>query len=336
MSRKVERLLDLVNFLLDTRRPVSREEIFQAFPDDYGEGGAAAERKFERDKAELLELGIPLKYLPEDEFSEGGYFIDRQQYTLPKLELGPEELAMLFLAGSSALGQDGCPFSRDLVLALNKIALAAENGQEIPTPTGWWPKLSVDPLLAVRRERLEKLQRAVAQRKKVFLTYHSWWRQEQSRRWVDPYGLACQRGQWYLVGYCHLRGAVRVFHVDRISALEINPEQPSKSDFEPPANLNLRDYLASHPWQIKIHPPEEVEIEAKEPVTELLARELAGALEKIERHRGGGRLVLRATNLEGLLPTVLWYRHWVRVLRPQKLVEAVKAALQRLCGRSPG
>jgi proteasome accessory factor B len=335
MSRKVERLLDLVNFLLDTRRPVSREEIFQAFPDDYGEAGAAAERKFERDKAELLELGIPLKYLPEDEFSEGGYFIDREQYALPKLDLGPEELAMLFLAGSSALGQEGCPFSRDLVLALNKIALAAEKGQEVPPPAGWWPKLSADPLLAVRRERLEKLQRAVAQRKKVFLTYHSWWSQEQSRRWVDPYGLACRGGQWYLVGYCHLRGAVRIFHVDRISALEVNPEQPSRPDFDPPEDLDLRGYLARHPWQIKVHPPEEVEIEAREPVYDLLARELADALDRKEHHRGGGRLLLQATNLEGLLPTILWYRHWVMVVRPQKLVEQVRAALKRLCGQEP-
>ncbi|HEX8033584.1 MAG TPA: YafY family protein [Ktedonobacterales bacterium] len=44
-------------------------------------------------------------------------------------------------------------------------------------------------------------------------------------RAVDPYGLAYCDGRWYLVGYCHLRGAIRIFRLDRIVQLQAGEER---------------------------------------------------------------------------------------------------------------
>lgn len=341
MTKKAERLLDLVTFLLDQSRPVSREEIFNAFPDDYGAGDEADQRKFERDKADLLELGIPLQYTEGDDFSEGGYQIDRAQYRLPELDLAPEELAMLFLAGAAVLQLEGCPFSRDLLLALNKIAYSAGD-QGLMVPRGWWPNRPQGESFLRRQEKLEKLHRAVLQRKKVFLVYNSFWRAEQTRRWVDPYGLVFSRSdpvgvvfgrsEWFLVGHCHLRGEIRVFHVDRITALEVNPEKPSQPDFDVPQGLRLREQVAVFPWQIRAHPPRPVEILFQPPLAQAAATELRSAAERIDE-AGEARLVhLQATFLDGLLPTVLWYRGRAKVLRPPELVQKVTEALARLAG----
>ena len=96
---RTERLLDLVALLLDAKEPLTWKEIRAAFREDYATGSVeATERKFERDKAELLELGIPISYVVADEDKEDGYVIDREAYYLPKLELAPEELAVLYLS----------------------------------------------------------------------------------------------------------------------------------------------------------------------------------------------------------------------------------------------
>src|SRR5438445_394393 len=93
---RTERLLDLVALLLDAPEPVSFADLREAFPDDYGGGRESAERKLERDKAELLQLGVPLEFVPpglDDEREVGGYRIDRAAFFLPDPRLLPEEAA---------------------------------------------------------------------------------------------------------------------------------------------------------------------------------------------------------------------------------------------------
>src|SRR5215468_5329225 len=94
---RTERLLDLVALLLDAREPITWAELREAFPEDYGApSDEAAERKFERDKAELLELGIPVTYIQGDDERRDGYVVDREEYYLPEIGLTPEELALLY------------------------------------------------------------------------------------------------------------------------------------------------------------------------------------------------------------------------------------------------
>ena len=95
---RTERLLDLVALLLDAPEPVPFSDLREAFPDDYGGGRESAERKLERDKAELLQAGVPLEYVPpslEDGRDAGGYRIDRAAFFLPDPRLAPEEAAAL-------------------------------------------------------------------------------------------------------------------------------------------------------------------------------------------------------------------------------------------------
>ena len=123
--QKAQRLLDLAAFLLRAAEPVSWREIQEQFAEDYGGSGEAAIRKFERDKAELLELGIPVRYVAGDEDLQAGYLIDRDEFYLPDLKLPPEDLALLYLAGSAALAQRAFPYAKDLAHAMNKLSFAA-------------------------------------------------------------------------------------------------------------------------------------------------------------------------------------------------------------------
>lgn len=44
---------------------------------------------------------------------------------------------------------------------------------------------------------------------------------QPTKRTVDPTTVLISRGQWYLQGWCHLRQAMRTFHLDRVSDLEL-------------------------------------------------------------------------------------------------------------------
>src|SRR6201994_2934618 len=91
-ARRAERLVNLVICLLSTRQFLSAERIRTAVPGYEASDGSrstdeAFKRMFERDKAELRDLGIPLETGRNSHFdSEDGYRIKRGEYELPPIE----------------------------------------------------------------------------------------------------------------------------------------------------------------------------------------------------------------------------------------------------------
>ncbi len=61
MQRVIERLLNLLAFLLDAGRPVTADEIRHTVAGYGQEGDEAFRRTFERDKDLLRHLGVPLR-----------------------------------------------------------------------------------------------------------------------------------------------------------------------------------------------------------------------------------------------------------------------------------
>src|SRR5207244_12762382 len=113
---RTERLLSLVALLLDAREPVPFAELRELFPDDYGGRRETAERKLERDKTELQQIGVPVEFVPPDDQRElGGYRIQSSDFFLTDPKLTPEESAALYAAGAAALDLRGdFPFAKDL------------------------------------------------------------------------------------------------------------------------------------------------------------------------------------------------------------------------------
>lgn len=312
---RTERLLDLVALFLDATEPISWAELRESFPDDYGQGSEeAAERKFERDKAELLELGIPLAYVQGDEDRRDGYVVERDAYYLPEPNLTPEETAVLYAAGSAALASGAFPGQQDLAHALRKIGFFA--GDALPTAR---VRMEMGPSLGGPElaQRLEALRGAAFTRKSVTMDYFSP-RSQVTTRKVDPYGLALRRGSWALVGYCHLRKGIRTFQVHRIRSLTVNASKPRSPDFEVPEGFRIDDHVASEPWQHRFHEKVEVTLLLKEALAPLAGRLFPGA--KSEPVSGGAQVRVEATFLDGLLRYALSLAPDCAVLAPDRAV----------------
>lgn len=87
-------------------------------------------------------------------------------------------------------------------------------------------------------DHLPKLQTGLMERRTLNVRYYSFSRDEETRRPIDPYHLTYFDGGLYLVAYCHLREAIRIFAVERIREVEV-----LKDHFTMPTDFNAAKYL---------------------------------------------------------------------------------------------
>ena len=121
------------------------------------------------------------------------------------MELSGEELTAL--AACLAVLERRFAYSQPLRLALLSLA---QGRPELITEAEL-PPLTVVPETEAPAAMLPKLQAAIAERKTVCFSYYAISHDEELERTVDPYGLQLVGGEWYLIGWCHLREARRTF-----------------------------------------------------------------------------------------------------------------------------
>ena len=140
-------------------------------------------------------------------------------------------------------------------------------------------------------------------------------------RVVDPYSLLPYLRSWYLVGYCHLRGEVRMFKVDRIESLARTGER-----FELPEGFDVATYLGET-WGLlrgEAGEPEEVVVEFAAEASPWVRDEQWHPSQRVE-DLGDGRVRLhfRAGITAELRRWVLGFGRQARVVRPAHLAEWV-------------
>ena len=205
-QRKVERLLNLVICLLNTRRPITAAQIHESVQ-GYPEGDEAFARMFERDKSELRELGVPVTVEALSAWDdEVGYRINPGDYALPDLELEPDEAAALALAArfwqqaSLAGAASG---------ALLKLRAAGADTADVS-------RTGVELHVTSTEPGFSAVWDAVQQRRPMTFTYQNPQSPEPAVRTVEPWGLVSWHGRWYVAGQDRDRGEPRVFRLDRI------------------------------------------------------------------------------------------------------------------------
>jgi proteasome accessory factor C len=139
---------------------------------------------------------------------EGVIRISNADYLARPLRLTPTEATAIIVALRALRGGAG-PDTREVVdRTLAKLEAAAAGGAALVEP-------GEDEVAETGRLRAS-LERAVAGRRQVLLTYYVPARDEESERVVDPRGVVTSGGVAYLDGWCHSAEAPRLFRLDRI------------------------------------------------------------------------------------------------------------------------
>jgi proteasome accessory factor B len=286
---RVERVLNLLAMLLDTRRPLPREEIVRDVA-GYPSEVSANRRAFERDKEMLRGMGVPItvEELP-GETVEVGYRVRPEEYYLPDLALSAEETAALRVAVNAiSLG------SASAEGALMKLG-GLEGASEAPIAS-----LPLVPSLATLFE-------AFRRRAPVTFDYRG------ERRTVEPWGVTSKRGHWYVVGYDYAREAVRSFRADRVDG---DVEVGAPGTFDAPDDFRPDDHVEERAWMFGDDEPV--------PVAVLVdAGYLDGALAvlgddvTVEKHPDGRATVtVPVVDTTGFRVVVLGFLEHAEVLRP--------------------
>ncbi|HEY4331535.1 MAG TPA: WYL domain-containing protein [Ilumatobacteraceae bacterium] len=223
MAEALERLTNLLALLLETRRPLTLQQIAAELRGLYPTNETALRGAFERDKSVLRELGVPIEQhvLGGDEAGKTAYRIDRRRYELADLDLTEDErhalqLAVAAVRSDEAWGQEG----------LFKLGVGGDRPSRAVAATV--------PTFAA----LPPLREAVAERATVRFDYHD------TARALDPYGLLLRDGYWYVIGFDHGHAAVRTFRVDRI---EGNVAVGDGESFIRPAGFDIREVFPADP-----------------------------------------------------------------------------------------
>ena len=346
-----KRLLDLVMILLRARTPVTYREIRDQFPAFQTLNAEAGLRAFERDKADLLDLGVPIRYITPDEddsLEDGGYVIDLKRFKMPEVRLTPDEISALVLAASVAHAMPGGTYPKIVDLALKKLAFDLP---ELPdTPTEFPRPAPSSPTVLVHfpgrpqpgaapgvdlGEIYATLEAATRLRKRVTLTYQAAATGLVSRRELDPYAMVYREGAWLVVGWCHLRREIRSFRVDRIREA-VMAAKPKSPDFERPADFDVKAYATRSPWTFMSSDggegPEEVQL-AFSPEAAEVANEDFGptAVKRIDGDRT--LITFDCGNFDFATSRVLAAKGAIRVLRGDRLRARIAAELDAIAAR---
>jgi proteasome accessory factor B len=331
-----KRLLDLVMILLRARMPVTYRDIREQFPAFQTLNAEAGLRAFERDKADLLDLGVPIRYITPDEddsLEDGGYVIDLKRFKMPEVRLTPDEISSLVLAASVA-------HAKIVDLALKKLAFdlpeLPDTPTEFPRPA---PVLVHFPerRAGVRAELGEiyaTIEAATRHRKRVTLTYQAAATGMKSRRDIDPYALIYRESAWLAVGWCHLRREVRTFRIDRIHEAVMAP-RPKSPDFERPTDFDVKAYAQRSAWTFHSDPPEEIELALAPEAAEVGNEDLGQTA--VKRIDGDRTLVtFDCSNLEFAATRILAAKGAIRLLRGQRLRARIHDELDAIAAHYEG
>lgn len=305
MANTATRLITLI-FLLQNHPNQKASELAEKL----GVSLRTVHRYFEM----LDEMGVPV-YSERGPY--GGFSLVRG-YKMPPLVFTLEESVALVLGTGMVEEMWGELYRESARGALAKLEnlLPEEQAREVA-----WARNS---LVATGMNRsdlkaltptLEKLRRAVRERRSLDMNYQSNQIPHPSQRRLDPYALVHRWGWWYVIGFCHLRREVRTFRVDRISEIILSEATFNiLPDFD--LQAHLKEELQAQP-QVKAR----LKVEAD---AAWLVQGNHSYWESVEEQADGSVIVaFSAPGLEWAASTALAYGPAVEVLEPPELRQLV-------------
>jgi proteasome accessory factor C len=175
-----------------------------------------------------------------------------------------------------------------------------------------------EPLLA-------DLRKAIAENRRVHITYYSFGRDELTERRIDPYVVFAAQGNWYVLAHDHASGESRVFRVDRIRDMATSDETFSLPEgFDPREAARGRLFVPS---------PRDVEVALDLGPGAAWVREITPHDRAEPLSDGWTRMWLRTPHLEWVERLVLRGGDQIRVVAPGELADGVRDAAGRTLAR---
>jgi proteasome accessory factor B len=308
VSRKSERLVNLVIALLATKRYLTKSEIFRTI-EGYEGSSESMERMFERDKDELRALGIEIEVSALDPLfdDEIGYRIRFENYVMDHSGFTTSEIAYMSLAAQV--------WKEEALSEIAQHAMRKLSGLASPIDISEIPAIA--PVLINAPKFLNEIIDCISKRRTIEFVYLDSEMKTQSRQ-VNVYSYFSFKGSWYFSGLDVRKMEIRTFKCDRIVG-DVSVSKGSKM-YEIP-----EEYI----------PSTESEENAYELTAQLLVRkgrgsQLRNRASKIVIAEDFDAVDVPYSSENELLSLVLWHLDDVQVLAPSVLRDSVIKSLKNV------
>lgn len=248
MTEKIsnsERLFNLTAALLQTKIGLTKAEILsqvQGYREDFHSGTDAKtlDRKFERDKSTLREMGIHLQAVnPQwalEDNQEFRYRIPNDSFNWPKdVRLTARQVMLLNLAAEA---WSKTSLSSDAAQGMMRILALGESPDQNDL-------VGIAPRIPTHGPAFQPLTEALTNNRVVSFDYRKAGQSESERRTVHPWALENIEGQWLLMCWDAIQSKTRNFLLKRITS----PVEIAEDEFEAPSKSQIqamKDELNEH------------------------------------------------------------------------------------------
>jgi len=311
MTTVATRLLSMI-FLFQSRRQWTVSQLSDELD--------VSDRTVHRYIGMLEDMGIPL-YSERGPY--GGFSLLRT-YKLPPLIFTPEEATVLYMGARLVEDFWGKTFSDAVTGLTAKLdnVLPDDMRQEVRRA-----QRSLVVMTGSSRDYtpfhglMVTLRDCMAKGQRVLISYHSFSR-VQTERMVDPYALSFRWGNWYLIGYCHLRDELRTFRIDRVNDLQTLDES-----YVIPHDFDAKAYLEeTMRWENRI----DVVVQMDEEVAPQMRERSSDWMRVSDNPDGSVTVHFDVDNLNWATGWALSWGKYAKVLQPPELVDRVKQAAREL------
>jgi predicted DNA-binding transcriptional regulator YafY len=315
MSRILERLLQIDQLLRSSKRPTSNS-LAEAL--EVSERTIRSDLNFLRDR-----YHAPLVYKKKT-----GWHYTESTWRLPSISLSKGELFALTLGARMLEAYSGSTYEKELHSSIERLS------ERLPEQT--WIDLQqlADERIIFRSgahgadldpDIWQQLLEASRASRRVWMSYYTASRNEESERVLDPYLLHIYRAtNPYVIGFCHKRQEIRWFRIDRIKKL-----RPLDETFKQDPNFEAKTYLEKiFQNEVGGHPvPVVIWFDATS-APYIRERRWHITQEIVEHSDGSLTLNLVTSGLNDLKRWVLGYGKGAVVKEPSELVALLKAEVE--------
>jgi proteasome accessory factor B len=298
MQKVIERILNLLAFLLTVARPVTAEEIRNTVKGYDQPTDEAFRRTFERDKDLLRSLGVPIVLRHTDIWEvEVGYLVPSEDYAIADPGFTEEERSALLLA-AQAVRFGGQATEAAAIFKLG--GAASSSGAAITADLGHDLQLLGD------------LFEAVTEAKRVLFTY------KDRPRTTEPYGLGHRFGHWYLLApEVDQPDIIKAFRVDRMHEIKVDD---AVDMFSRPAGFDPRKALPD--FSRPSEPSDPIaRVRFDSDVAEVASRQAVGATE-VSKDSDSVTFDLPVTSESGFIGWILGFDDRAVIVSPPELVDS--------------
>jgi len=178
------------------------------------------------------EMGAPIEY----DRVRHGYYYTEEDFVLPALRVSEGDLFAICLAEKVLRQYEGTPLHARLVDIFGKIEKYLPEQVSV-RPSGLSGRFSFfhEAVPRIDPTTWEKAFEALRLGRTLDITYQIPGRSKPYDTRVDPYHIVGYRGEFYVVGHCHYKKALRLFGISRIRKAAVSGDEfqfPPGFDFE--------------------------------------------------------------------------------------------------------